>query len=212
MRLDESNKKNEFLRNQFSSQDEKVKSLEQELVEFEAKLENLSRTKLAVDNRSVSVLLKPKDNNVYIPPFKRNHKENAYFSRLDKGKSSVVDAEVSKLMSKLIAKLRKKSIFVPTCHLCGIVGHVRPNCSLLRQKPKLMTKYASRNTNVLKFVHACHFCGVSGHIRPNCHKLKFNHFVFQSRICDDISPTTSPEKLFHMLLKNIKLLACERKL
>ena len=32
VRSDESNKKNEFLRNQISSQDEKMKSLEQELV------------------------------------------------------------------------------------------------------------------------------------------------------------------------------------
>ena len=31
--IDESNKKNEFLRNQISSQDEKMESLEQELVE-----------------------------------------------------------------------------------------------------------------------------------------------------------------------------------
>ena len=33
VRLDESNKKNEFLRNQIFSQNEKMKSLEQELVE-----------------------------------------------------------------------------------------------------------------------------------------------------------------------------------
>ena len=39
VRLDESNKKNEFLRNQFSSQNEKMKSLEQKLAEVEAKLE-----------------------------------------------------------------------------------------------------------------------------------------------------------------------------
>ena len=38
VRLDESNKKNEFLRNQISSQDEKMKSLEQELVESKAKI------------------------------------------------------------------------------------------------------------------------------------------------------------------------------
>ena len=38
VRLDESNKKNDFLRNQISSQDEKMKSLEQELVESKAKL------------------------------------------------------------------------------------------------------------------------------------------------------------------------------
>ena len=38
VRLDESNKKKEFLRNQISSQDEKIKSLEQELVESKVKL------------------------------------------------------------------------------------------------------------------------------------------------------------------------------
>ena len=60
VRLDESNKKNEFLRNQISSQDEKMKSLEQELVESRAKIENLTCTESAIDNRSVSVSFKPK--------------------------------------------------------------------------------------------------------------------------------------------------------
>ena len=60
VRLDESNRKNEFLRNQISSQDEKMKSLEQELVESKAKIENLTSTKLVVDNRSIPVSLKPK--------------------------------------------------------------------------------------------------------------------------------------------------------
>ena len=59
-RLDEYNKKNEFLRNQIFSQDEKMKSLEQELVESKAKIKNLTSTKPAVDNRSVFVSLKPK--------------------------------------------------------------------------------------------------------------------------------------------------------
>ena len=63
------------MRNQISSQDEKMKSLEQELVESEAKIENLTSTKLAIDNRSISVSLKPKAEKFYIPPFKRNHKK-----------------------------------------------------------------------------------------------------------------------------------------
>ena len=75
VRLDESNKKNEFLRNQIFSQDEKMKSLEQELVESKAKIENLTSTKPAIDKRSVSVSLKPKTEKVYIPPFKRNNKK-----------------------------------------------------------------------------------------------------------------------------------------
>ena len=107
LRLDESYKKNEFLRNQFSSQDEKMKSLEQKLAESKSKLENLYSTKLLVDNKSVSVSvpLKPKDDKVYIPHFKRNYKEIAYFSRLNKGKNSDVDAEVSKPVPKPTGKL-----------------------------------------------------------------------------------------------------------
>ena len=66
--------------------------------------------------------------------------------------------------------------------------------------------------DVPKFFHVYHFCGVYGHTCPKSHKLKLKHFMFHSRICDDISPATSPEKLFHMLLKNSSLLACERKL
>ena len=79
VRLDESNKKNRFLRNQISSQDEKMKSLEQELVEFKAKIGNLTCTKPAVDNRSISISLKPKTEKVYIPLFKRNNKKKGLF-------------------------------------------------------------------------------------------------------------------------------------
>ena len=212
VRLDESNKKNEFLRNQISSQDEKMKSLEQELVESRAKIENLTSTEPAVDNRSVSISLKPKIEKVYIPFFKRNNKEKAYFARLDKGKSSDVNSEASKPMSKSTVREHNKSIFVPTCHLCGVVSHIRPNCSLLRQEPKPVTGNPTRNTDVPKFVPICHFCGVRGHSRPNCHKLKFKHSVFQSRICDDISIAISPYKLFQIILKNLSLLVCERNL
>ena len=56
---------------------------------------------------------------------KRNNKENAYFSRLDKGESSDVDAEVSTPKSKPTVREHNKSVFVPTCHLCGVVGHIR---------------------------------------------------------------------------------------
>ena len=199
VRLDESNKKNKFLRNQISSQDEKMKSLKQELVESKAKIENLTCTKLVVDNRSIYVSLKPKTEKVYIPLFKRNNKEKAYFARLDEGKSSYVDVDISKPMSKPTVRERNKLCFVPVCHLCSLAGHIRPNCSLLRQKSKSETRFVVRNIDVTKFVPVCHFCGVFGYIHPNCHKLKYKHSVFQSRICDDISPAISPYKLFYIL-------------
>ena len=157
------------MRNQISSQDEKMKSLEQELVESKAKIENLTSTKPTVDNRSVSVSLKPKTEKVYILPFRRNNKEKTYCARLDKGKSFDVNAKVSKPKSKPTVREHNKSIFVPTCHLCGVVGHIRPNCSLLRQKPKSENRFAIRNTDVPKFVPVCHFCGVHGHILPSTH-------------------------------------------
>ena len=53
-------------------------------------MKTCTSAKPIVDNRSVSVSLKPKTEKVYIPPFKRNNKENVYFVRLDKGKSSDV--------------------------------------------------------------------------------------------------------------------------
>ena len=87
---------------------------------------------LAVDNRSVSISLKFKTEKVYIPPFKRNNKENAYFARLDKGKSSVVDTEVSKPKSKPTV-----SVFVPVYHLCGVVGHIRPIFFFVEAKTKI---------------------------------------------------------------------------
>ena len=139
-------------------------------------------------------------------------KKKAYCSRLEKGKSYDVNAKVSKPKSKPTIRKHNKSVFVPTCHLCGVVGHIRSKCSLLRQKPKSKNRFAVRNIDVPKFVFVCHFCGVYGHIHPNCHKLKFKNSVFQFTICDDISPAISPYKLFHILLKNLSLLAYERNL
>ena len=52
-----------------------MKGLEQKLAKSEAKLENLTSTRTVVDDRFVSVSLKPKADKIYIPPFKRNHKK-----------------------------------------------------------------------------------------------------------------------------------------
>ena len=73
-----------------------MKSLKPELAKSKAKLENLTSNEPVVDDRFVFVPLKPTHEKVYIPHFKRNHKENDYFARLDKGKSSDVGAEISK--------------------------------------------------------------------------------------------------------------------
>ena len=107
-----------------------MKSLEQKLAENKDELKKLSYTKpVVVDDKSGFVPLKPKADEGYIPPFKRNYKQKAYFTKLDKCKSSDIDAGVFKSKSKSTITMQKKHV-VPNCHFCGVVGHIRPNCYL----------------------------------------------------------------------------------
>ena len=71
-------------------------------------------------------------------------------------------------MSKTPPKLNKNYEFVPTCHHCHIVGHIRPNC------PRLSTskvRSPSKKPSSSKTTHVCHHYGGFGHTRPNCFKL-----------------------------------------
>ena len=95
----------------------------------------------------------------------------ANIARIDKGKQSDVNAEVSKPMSKTAPRLNKNSKFVSICHHCHIVGHIRPNCPKLRSLSTSKVRSPSRKLSSSKTAHVCHHCGVSGHIRPNCFKL-----------------------------------------
>ena len=95
----------------------------------------------------------------------------ANIARIDKGKQSDVDTEVSKPMSKTPPRLNKNSEFVPTCHHCHIVGHIRPNCPKLRSLSTSKVRPPSRKPSSPKAAHVCHHCGVFGHTHPNCFKL-----------------------------------------
>ena len=125
-KLDEANNLNENLKNQFSSELDKIKSLEKQLVESKTEVEELTSVKLVVEPNS-------KEKYFYIPLFKRNNKElNANIARIDKVIKSDFDAEVSKPMPKTRPRLKEKSKFVHTCHHCHIVSQIRPNCPKLR--------------------------------------------------------------------------------
>ena len=79
-KLDEANNLNENLKNQFSSQVDKIKSLEEQLNEFKTKFEKLTSAKLVVEPNS-------KEKDFYIPQFNRNNEElKANIARIDKGK------------------------------------------------------------------------------------------------------------------------------
>jgi hypothetical protein len=80
--------------------------------------------------------------------------------------------------------------FIHTCHHCGIVGHIRPNCchlksqrawnkkDALRKKKDVvessMSKYVPphRRQPSQRFVPTCYHCGKIGHIQSSCFKLK----------------------------------------
>ena len=164
-KLDETNNLNENFKNQISSQVDKIKSLEERLVEFKTEIEKLNIAKLLVEHN-------PKEKDFYIPPFKRNNEElKANIARIDKGKNSDINIKVSKPMSKTPSRKNKNFEFVPTCHHCQIVGHIRPNCPKLRSLSTSKVRPPSRKHSSSKTTHVCHHCGASGHTRPNCFKF-----------------------------------------
>ena len=68
-KLDEANNMNEKFKNQISSQVDKIKSLEEQLIESKTEIEKLTSVKLVVEPNS-----KEKKKS-YTPPFKRNNEE-----------------------------------------------------------------------------------------------------------------------------------------
>ena len=74
-------------------------------------------------------------------------------------------------MSNTPPRLNKNSEFVPTCHHCHIVGHIRPNCPKVRSFSTSKVRPPSRKYSSSKTTQVCYHYGVSGHTRPNCFKL-----------------------------------------
>ena len=74
-------------------------------------------------------------------------------------------------MSKTPPRLKEKSKFVPTCHRCHVVGHIRPSCPKLRSLSTSKVRSPSRKPSNSKPTHVCHHCGAFGHTLPNCFKL-----------------------------------------
>ncbi|KAI5321884.1 hypothetical protein L3X38_030956 [Prunus dulcis] len=91
--------------------------------------------------------------------------------------------------------------FIPTCHHCGVKGHIRPRCNALRNVSKATNANCFKNhvsslktcelaKSVLckrdkhsslakfgfpkpkRFIPTCHHCGTLGHIRPKCFELR----------------------------------------
>ena len=131
---------------------------------------------------------------------------------LNRGKTSCL-INCVKPKSKTSSNKQTQAKFVSTCHPCGIIGHIRPNCfqfksqrlwknvvALKKEKydiesclPRSKSKYITphKRQHSQRFVPTCHHCGKVGHIRPNCFKLRphVRHELFKSELGRIISFT-----------------------
>ena len=94
---------------------------------------------------------------MYIPPHKRNQKVER-------------KAIQSKPPFRSQPKVLDGSKFVPTCHHCGVIGHIRPQCHKLKIEQNHIVRSLLKKSSGPKYI-VCHHCGELSHLRP--HYFKF---------------------------------------
>ena len=55
------------------------------------------------------------------------------------------------------------SKFVPTRHHCGVIGHIRPQCSMLKREQNHVARSLPKKPSGPKLI-VCHHCGAFGHL------------------------------------------------
>ena len=98
-----------------------------------------------------------KEKSVYIPPHKRNQKVER-------------KAVTSKPLFRSQPKILDRSKFVPTCHRCGVIGHIRPQCHKLKREQNHVARSLLKRPSEPKHI-VCHHCGAFGHLRSQCSKF-----------------------------------------
>jgi hypothetical protein len=145
-----------------------INDLEERLLETQLQLERVSDEKLT---HMLSIQKCPTDKTRlgYVPTsisdtpstfktiFVRQVIPESPPPRMDKGKI-VMEGEVPFNTQPLVKLPIKKK--PPTCHQCGTLGHIRPNCPHWQVRQK--KKWLAAKTPM------CHQYGVSSHIRPRC--------------------------------------------
>ena len=64
-----------------------------------------------------------------------------------------------------------ESKFVSTYHHCGIIGHLKPQCSMLKREQNHVVRSLPKKPSEHKPI-VCHYCGAFGHQRPHCSKFQ----------------------------------------
>ena len=94
---------------------------------------------------------------MYSPPHKRNQKVER-------------KALKSKPLFRFEPKVLDGSKFVPTCHHCGMIGHIRPQCHKLKREQNHIARSLYKKLSGPKYI-ICHHCGTFGRLRPHCSKF-----------------------------------------
>ena len=118
---------------------------------------NICCNHVVVPNFVSIVYSTSKDKSIYIPPHKRNQKLERKIVK-------------SKPLFRSQTKVLDGSKFVPTCHHCGVTGHIRPQCRKLKREQNHMARSLLKKPSGLKHI-VCHNCGAFGHLRPQCSKF-----------------------------------------
>ena len=95
---------------------------------------------------------------MYIPP----HKRNQTVERKDLK---------SKPPFRSQPKVLDGSKFVPTCHHCGVIGHIRPQCHKLKREQTHVARPLPKKPSGPKHI-VCHHYGAFSHLRPHCSKFQ----------------------------------------
>ena len=114
--------------------------------------ENICCNHVVVSDFVLIVCSTSKDKSVYIPPHKRNQKVER-------------KAVKSKPPFRSQPKALDGSKFVPTCHHCGVIGHIRPQCHKLKKEQNHVARSLPKKPSGPKHI-VCHHCSAFGHLRP----------------------------------------------
>ena len=68
------------------------------------------------------------------------------------------------------SKVLDGSKFVPTCHHCGVIGHIRSQCPKLKREQNHVARFPPKKSSGPKHI-VCHHYGAFGYLRP--HYFKF---------------------------------------
>ena len=120
--------------------------------------ENICCNHVVVPDCVPIVCFTSKDKSVYILPHKRNQKvERKAFKPKPLFRSHPRELSGSK--------------FVPTCHHCGVISHIRPQCLMLKKEQNHGARSLPKKSSGPKPI-VCHHCGAFGHLRPQCSKFQ----------------------------------------